>query len=226
MVFARALRRLFVCLTVASALGCGNSSGYAPVIINVQAIAPPAAGSLFNTIPAGTTTILITGLFFDSSSVVYVNGKPQKTTFVGDVSIGVPDARAVDVDLDPAIAGVPGQVSLTAQGADTPMSTPFALGILEAQFQVTSVTPRQVPAGSGDTTITYVGTGFNPSAEVSLDDTTFIPATFVSTTLVTAVIPAAFLRTAAVHRLIFAEQQNCPFACQNIDEFETFTVGP
>jgi hypothetical protein len=226
MVFARALRPLLTCLTVASALGCGNSSAYVPIIVSVQAIAPSGGSFLSNTIPAGTTSILVIGLFFDSSSVVYVNGKPQKTTFAGDAAIGVPDARAVHVDLGPESRSGPQQLAVTAQGPDTPMSQPFGVAVLEERLQVTNLTPSQVPAGSGDTTVTWTGHGFNSLAQVFIDDATQIPTTFVSTTQLTSVVPAAFLQAAAAHTLTLSEQQNCPSLCQLARDREFFTVQP
>lgn len=227
MVFARALRPVLAVLAVASASACGNTSSYAPIIISIQALAPARQTGLFTTgIPTGTTSIVVTGLFLDSSTVVYVNGKPQKTTFAGNSTILVQDARTVNVDLDPAIAAVSQEVTVTAQGPDTLASAAVPLPILEAPAQVTNLTPRQVPPGSGDTTVTYTGTGFNSSARVVIDDTTPIPTTLVSPTQVTAVIAASFLQTAAFHALTLSEQQNCPFDCQGFSDREFFGVGP
>jgi hypothetical protein len=225
MVLARAMRPLLAGLALASA--CGNTSSYAPVILEIQAVAPVSQTSnLFNTgIPSGTTTILVSGLFLDSSSVVSVNGKPQKTTFAGDATaaLHLQDARAVKVDLDPAISAVPQQVTITAQGPDTPASEPLAIAILETPAHVTTFTPQRVPAGSGDTQLTYTGTGFNSSVAVFIDGNR-IPSTFVSATEVTAVIPASFLRTSELHTLLLTEQQDCPFACQTFADEETFSV--
>lgn len=226
MVLARAMRPLVAALALASA--CGNTSSYAPVIIDVRSLAPVAQTLIFNTgIPTGTTTILVTGLFLDSSTVVSVNGKPQKTTFAGDASaaIHVQDARAVKVDLDPSISDVPQKVTITAQGPDTPASQPVAIAILEPPAHVTAFTPRQVPVGSGDTKLTYTGTGFNSSVAVSIDSNP-VPTTFVSATEVTAVIPAAFLQTSGLHPLILTEKQNCPVVCETFSDPENLFVMP
>lgn len=55
-----------------------------------------------------------------------------------------------------------------------------------------SVSPNSVPAGSPDTTITLLGTGFYPDSAVQWNSTS-LSTTYVSSTEVTAVIPAALL---------------------------------
>src|SRR5262245_28288973 len=69
---------------------------------------------------------------------------------------------------------------------------------------LTSVTPRAVLAGSGDTQITIKGGAFSPTAVVSVvvENLTAqnpvpqnLPTTFIDSSTVQAVVPAAFLAT-------------------------------
>jgi subtilisin family serine protease len=56
---------------------------------------------------------------------------------------------------------------------------------------LTSVTPSSIPAGSGDTTITLTGTGFVPSSEVITPFNFRYVSTYVSSTQLQVLLPAA-----------------------------------
>lgn len=61
---------------------------------------------------------------------------------------------------------------------------------------VTSVSPTSVPVGESDLKLTVTGTGFQPSSVVQVNGAS-IATQFVSTTQLTAVVPAADLTTGA-----------------------------
>jgi hypothetical protein len=57
---------------------------------------------------------------------------------------------------------------------------------------LTSVTPNQILIGSGDTEMTFTGSGFQPESQARFRSTG-LPTTFVSETEVRAVVPASLL---------------------------------
>jgi hypothetical protein len=66
---------------------------------------------------------------------------------------------------------------------------------------VTAISPAKVAAGAGDTTLTVDGTGFVSATAIEVGQTTEV-TTFVSSTQVTAAIPAAQLATGALLPII------------------------
>ena len=97
--------------------------------------------------------------------------------------------------------GGPVQVSVSVASAN---SNSLAFGVLSAPPTISSVSPSNAPINSADTPITVTGTNFSSNSQIMLNPdvapTTAqphgqftIPTTFVSTTQLTATIPATFI---------------------------------
>lgn len=139
------------------------------------------------------TTVTVAGSTFVPTSVVQVNGSARPTTFVN-----LTDLTFTATVADQATAG---QLAITvtnpAPGGGTspiaylPVSAPAATPV------ITSVTPNSIVAGSGDTSITVMGTGFTTNSVVQWNGTP-LPTSFIYngvTTELFATVPAAFLIT-------------------------------
>ena len=131
--------------------------------------------------PAFTLTIL--GTNFLNTSVVTWNAITLNTTFVSPTQIN---------------GNIPA-ILLSAPGIANIVVTNGSLASNAVQFAVnlpppviTSISPATAPAGSPSVVLTVNGSGFVSGATVSFNSTS-LATTFVSSTQVTAVIPASLL---------------------------------
>jgi len=91
----------------------------------------------------------------------------------------------------PAVAPASGSVTVTADSTeDTTKSGTTKIAATNPQPTVASVSPSLLNASTAPVTLTVAGTGFVPGASVSLSDTS-LATTFVSTTQLSATLPAA-----------------------------------
>lgn len=189
--------RSFVGPALAASLSaCFNSPSYTPIL--TFSTTGPAAGLQTGLVPTGATSVFVLGFFLNPDTLVYGNGRPQQTTWFaapppemgGQVLWG--PRPVLRVDLDAEATKVAGPLILTAMGDGTLMSAPLELFVVDARLTLTDVAPGQIAAGAPATTIVLTGTGFNPSSQVSWNGNA-LPTTFLSSTSVSAIVPASFL---------------------------------
>jgi hypothetical protein len=137
---------------------------------------------------AASFTLTLNGTGFENVSVVTFNGTSLATTFVsaGQLTAVVPAALV-------ASAGTFDVVVRDNRGRSS-NALPFIVG---SSLQLTSINPSTAEIGSASFTLTATGAGFSAPAAINFGSTQ-VPATVVSPTQVTAVIPANLLTTAAV----------------------------
>ena len=87
--------------------------------------------------------------------------------------------------------------ALTCGGVESGFSGALTVTPAKGQLTLTSFTPNTSNIGAADTTLTLTGTGFNALDQVQVNGTS-IATTFVSTTTLTAVVPAADFNVPAV----------------------------
>ena len=134
------------------------------------------------------TTITLTGTNFVSTSTAQFNGTPIATTFVSGTSLTaiIPAADLTAVGTDPITVFSP------TPGGGT--SNPQAFFVNNPFPTLTSIAPTSAMAGAPATTITLTGSRFIASSKADFNGTP-ITTTFVSATMLTAVIPASDLTT-------------------------------
>ena len=164
----------------------GGSSPSAAATFTVNNPAPVVTSLSAQSITAGSTspTITVTGTGFVSSSNVFVNGSSHATSFISGTQLSFKPTTE-DIALPGTLATT---VSNAAPGGGT--SAPINITVTAVSPAVTSTSPNSILAGSADTTITITGTNFY-STSVAMIGTTALPTTYVSSTQLAAVIPAA-----------------------------------
>ncbi len=171
-------------ITVSNAAPGGGTSAAANITVNNPA--PVVTSLSTQSIIAGSTspTITVTGTGFVSSSNVLVNGSSHTTSFTSGTQLSF-KLTAEDIAL-------PGTLAITVSNAAPGGGTSAAANITVTAVSpaITSISPNSILAGSADTTISIAGTNFF-STSVAMIGTTALPTTQVSSTQLTAVIPAA-----------------------------------
>lgn len=164
----------------------GPSGSSAPVTFTVNNPAPAVASLSTRSIVAGSApaTITITGTGFVSSSSVLVNGSSRTATVTSSTQLSfIPTAQDI---------ALPGTLVITVSNAAPGGGTSVAVNITVATGTpaIASTTPNSILAGSADTTISITGTNFLPTS-VAMIGTTALSTTYISSTKMTAVIPAS-----------------------------------
>ncbi len=173
--------------------GGGTSNSLILTINNpvpsISAISPDSV-----TAGASDFTLTVNGANFISISSVTFNGRALSTTYVSTTQLR---------------ATVPASAVTTAGTFSvTVANPPPGGGASNAQTftvhnpvpSITSISPTQVDAGSGDLTLMVNGTGFVATSQVQLDGQDLV-TTYLSATQLSAVIPASMLvtpRTASI----------------------------
>ena len=170
---------------------CGGGYSSAPPPPNP---APTLSGVTPNSAPAGSAALTVTasGSGYISTSVIEWNGAPLSTSYVSSTSL---TAQVPASDLDsvgtasvtvqslPPGGGTSGAVSFTISSPPNPVPT------------VTSLSPSSGSAGGPSFTLTVTGTQFISTSQV-LWNSSQVPTTFVSSTSLSAQIPASDLSLA------------------------------
>lgn len=160
-------------LTAAAfAVACGNTPTFTPFI------APPRF------MAAGVTALEVPGNFFDSTTVVFWNGKRQATHYVSPTH--------VNVTLDSGLTDKAAVAMMTAQNDGSPMSAPAEVDIFQQSMQLTAVAPAQAALGGPSMTLSLTGSGFRAS-DVVLWNGVQLATSFQSATTLTATVPASLL---------------------------------
>ncbi|HTD23008.1 MAG TPA: IPT/TIG domain-containing protein [Terriglobales bacterium] len=154
--------------------------------------------SLSSISPAGVTpgsggfTLTLSGGNFIPGSVVQVNGSSRTTTFVSATQL----TAAIPAS-DVASAGnLSVSVVNPSPGGGTSAALSLAVTNANPLPTLSGLSPDSVIAGSGGFTLTLNGSNFVPSSVVQFNGSNR-PTTFVSSTQLTAAIPASDVATAA-----------------------------
>ena len=140
---------------------------------------------------SGGFTLTIIGTNFVNGSVVRWNGSPRTTTFVSSTRL-----EAAIPASDVATAGTANvTVFNPAPGGGTSNTATFTIQASNPVPTITAINPSSAVAGSGGFTLTITGTNFVNSSVVRWNGSDR-PTTFVSSTQLTAAIPASDVATA------------------------------
>jgi len=172
--------------------GCGGSagsSGGSGSVATPKAAAPVVASVSPTTVPAGSSgfTLTVNGSNFQPQAVVNWKATPLVTTYVSasSLSAAVPASLAAAGSItDITVANPDGQVTTAAASSEITVTNPAPT--------LATASPPVLAAGSGDTLFLFTGTNFVPSTVV-MTGTTALTTTFVSSTQLSAIAPAATL---------------------------------
>src|SRR5215510_4784992 len=160
-----------------------SRSGSVPVVSSLSPTSAPQGGPGF--------TITVTGTNFIAASVVQWNGTPRATTFVSATQL---TASIPASDLTTAgFASV--KVFNPGPGGGASNALTFTITAVNPVPALTALTPSSAAQGGPGFTLTVTGTNFIASSVVQWNGSPRT-TTFVSTTQLTASIPASDLTTA------------------------------
>jgi hypothetical protein len=191
-----------------------------PVVSALGVLTSGTAGDPFIGAGSGDFTLVVQGSGFlngtNSSSVSSVTWTPSGSSSSAVVLSNFDvTATQIQVLVPAALVTVGGQIDVTvtnpAPGGGTTSPLTFVItNPVPVLNRLTAILPGIVPssvgAGSGDLTLTINGGNFvnsNPSPTITIGSTTY-PTTFVSSTQLTALIPAAALAAGAVEDVTVA----------------------
>ncbi|SRR6266851_2057393 len=207
--------KLIACAFVAASLcGCFSSSSYTPELVFVS-------GFGFNAVPTGTSRVTVSGYFFTTSTTIYWNGRKQVTTYQGVESASA--MQLLQVDLDTEATKVAGTAQVTATNEGSFLSAPLSVRIFDAVLALTAISPQQASLGAPATTLTVSGTGFRPASQVTWNGVV-LQTTFVSSTSMTAIVPAPLL-TIAGDGWVQISEPGCTQPCTPLSSVIVFNVG-
>jgi hypothetical protein len=176
-------------VTVFNPVPGGGESGAVTFTINnpaptISSISPATAVA-----GSGNFTLTITGTNFVNGSVVRWNGSDRTTTFVSSTQL----TAAIPAS-DIATAGTANvTVFNPAPGGGESGAVTFTIN--NPAPTISSISPATAVAGSGNFTLTITGTNFVTNSVVRWNGSPR-PTTFVSSTQLTAAIPASDIATA------------------------------
>jgi hypothetical protein len=197
---ARPCVTLARCALLAAALtGCGvNYSAWTPTLF--------ASPTVFT----GDTELQLAGGPFEAGAVATWNGEAQQTTVVSPTEL--------TVRLDPLLTAVSGSASVIVTNPNGYPSEPQPITIVDAQLELTALSPETVPVGAGALTVTLAGRGFRPASQVLWNGVP-VPSKFGSSTRLTVALTAAM--TAAGTALVTVQYFGSQFQTSPL----LFTVG-
>ena len=138
------------------------------------------------TLTAGTaTTLYVYGTNFTTNSVIRFNNNAFAPTFVNSTQLyamipgSLVTAGILPVYVSDSSTGMSGTLYATVTG-----------------LSLAAITPNSVPAGSGALTVTLFGQGFTSGASLAFGSSCTVGTTFVSSSQLTAIIPASCVTTA------------------------------
>ncbi len=170
-----------------------NAGGAASNAVNLTITVPtPAITSISpSTVPPGGPffTLTVTGTGFVSGATVSLNSTALTTTFVS--------ATQLTAIVPASLVAQPGTVQITVANAGGAASSAVSLTILAPVPTITSISPSTVVAGGPAFTLTVNGTNFASGATVLLG-TASLTTTFVSSTQLTAAVPASLIQQAGM----------------------------
>ncbi|HME58312.1 MAG TPA: IPT/TIG domain-containing protein [Terracidiphilus sp.] len=171
--------------TVTVVTSGGTSSGLsftinpAQPVINSMSPKSIAAGS-------GAFTISVFGSYFDSNTVINWGAAPLATTSAG--------GKTLTAEVPSSLITTVGTVNVTVTNAGG-TSAPVTFSIALPPPVITSLSPASVPAGGAAFTLTVSGANFDARMNTYFEST-WIGANIVSSTQLTATVPASLIATA------------------------------
>ncbi|MGE0130853.1 MAG: pre-peptidase C-terminal domain-containing protein [Blastocatellales bacterium] len=191
-----------------------------PVTLNVQVVNPAPGGGVSNIVtlearsrnplPRVTTlspstvlaggpdfVLVVNGTNFAPGAVARVNGQDRQTDLVSDMSL------AVQIPASDIVAGVNLTINVVNPAPGGGMSNPVTLIVNNPGPRITSISPDFASAGSLEVTLVVNGSGFVPASVVrfaGLD----LPTAFVTSSQLTATIPASLLTSGAAVSVVVA----------------------
>ena len=175
-------------ITAANPAPGGGTSASLTFTVNNPVPAIKAISPTSITAGAGATTLDITGTGFVPSSGIDWNGAVLKTTFVSgtEVTATLPAADTAGSSGGVIAAVNPAPAGGTSAAVGFNVNSPAAV--------ITALTPANVEQGSGATTVTLTGTGFETNSAVSWNGQAR-PTTFVSSTGLQVALTATDLQS-------------------------------
>ena len=172
----------------AAAITVTNVTGTSPAASFSINQPPPKMTSLTptSTVAGGADLPLtILGSNFDATSVVSFNSTALATTVLSTTQLAatLPAALTANYGM--------GTITVSTDGG---VSSGLVFTILPQPPVVLSLNPSQVLSGSGAFTMNITGTNFTPTA-AAFWSTTRLPTTYVSSTQLTAAVPASYITT-------------------------------
>jgi Putative Ig domain len=203
-------------VTVTASNGATSCSTSAQQTLVITIGGKPTITSLSQTcVTAGSTDFIltVTGTNFVSGSVVNWNGTGLTTTFVTSTQLTatVPAANV-------ATAGTVSVTVVNPCAGATSTAAPFTVTPVPS---ITSLSQTCVTAGSAKFTLTVNGTNFVSGSVVSWNGTG-LTTTFVSSSQLTATVPAANVATAGTVSVTVVN----PNPCGATSTTATFTITP
>jgi hypothetical protein len=180
----------------------GTNSG-TPVSLPVTSLTISTLTPAAAPVGSPSLSLIVTGTGFGNTSRV------QWTPSGGTAVLLTPTAftaNSMTVTVSSSLLATAGTATIAAvDGVNISNTAPFAVN----NFQIGSVVPASVPAGSGDTTVLITGLGFQQTAGVRLNAGVSLQTQFINANTLSALIPAANLATAASLSLtVFDTAQN------------------
>ncbi len=158
----------------------------APVITTLSSTSAAAGSAAF--------VLTINGSGFVTGSTVMWNSTALTTTFVS--------ATQLTANVPASLLASAGNASITASNAGVASNAiTFTINGAGSSLTITSLNPAFVTAGNPNFTLTVNGSGFTPSSGIQWNLGP-LATTFVSSTQLTAVVPANFVATPQVVAVI------------------------
>ena len=174
----------FLCLGLGCSGGGGAQGGSSNPMPTITSLSPSSASA-----GSPAFTLTVTGTQFISASQILWNGNSVPTTYVSSTSL---KAQIPASDLSSAgTANV--AVQNPAPGGGTSSALSFAISTpLNPTPAITSLSPSSAMAGGSAFTLTVMGTQFIAASQILWNGSS-VPTTYVSSTSLTAQIPASDL---------------------------------
>src|SRR6266496_3891738 len=173
----------------------GNGTGTGPLALTISAV--PTVGSLSPICAtAGGTqfTLTVNGANFVSTSTVKWNGTALTTAFVS--------ATQLTATVPASLIATPGTASITVVSSCGATSNAVTFTITAAPT-ISSIDPACVTPGGPQFTLTVTGTNFVSTSTVNWNGTA-LATTYVSSTQLTAAVPASLIATAGTASITVA----------------------
>ncbi len=153
-----------------------------PPVVSALAPANAVAGS-------AAFTLTVTGSNFVSGAVLNFDGVAQPTTFISATSLtaAIPAASIAAAGTNAITITNPAPLGGTSNASNFTVNNPLPV--------LSSISPTNIAMGSGAFTLTVSGSNFNAGSTVSFNGQS-VSTTFLSSTMLTAAIPAANVATA------------------------------
>jgi hypothetical protein len=162
--------------------GGGGSQSSAPVLSSISPLSVVTTSTAF--------TLVANGSNFTSTSQIEWNGGPLATTFVSSIQL------SAVVPSPDAISSGTSQVSVLTPGAGGGTSNLLSFTVTSLIPELISIAPSSATVGSPAITLTVMGARFDSKANVQWNGSA-LPTTYVSSTQLTAQVPATDLSAAS-----------------------------